>query len=151
MSDHLFCASFWPLSSSAVIWSTFWQIYLFWPIRIEYDTARQLSTIKFCFYQFAVDTSVFVIGMGFAQRYMNIRRSIYVYIYKYKYFIFCKRRWGILSSNLFNESFVSFDLQIGATGIPVFPSFAYRSWLCRLGRHRRQPAIHTVWKKFLCL
>ena len=33
------------------------------------------------------------------------------------------RGGGNLSSELFNESFVSFNLRIGAEHIPVFPSF----------------------------
>ena len=69
-------------------------------------------------------------------------------MYLYISIIFCERE-GILSSNLFNESFISFDLQIGATGIPVCPSFDCQSRLCRLSRHGRQPATLGVFQSML--
>ena len=59
--------SFWPFSSNAVVWSVFWQRYLFWTIRIGYGTARQLSTVNVCLYHFTIDISVFYISMDFAQ------------------------------------------------------------------------------------
>ena len=61
-----------------------------WPIKVKYDTARQLSTVNICLYQFAIIDSVFVSSMAFARRYINKRRIIYVYVCRYGYIIFCK-------------------------------------------------------------
>ena len=58
--------------------------------------------------------------------YMYIYICVYIFIsiYKYKYIIFCNIRGReILSSNVFNESFISFSPRISATGVPVSTSF----------------------------
>ena len=104
-----------------------------------------MTTIHICSYPFSKDTSLLATGMDFAHRYINMRRLVYVYIIIYKYIsYFIKWEGRKLTSKLFNESFVSFSLRIGATRILACPSFVHCNWRNRSVRHRRQP-VTLLW------
>ena len=70
-----------------------------------------MSIVSLCLYPFANDNSLFAIDMDFAQRYLKMRRIVYVCLYIHIsiniYTIFRKNYGrGILSIELYKESFV---------------------------------------------